>query len=461
MKKGVLVVLLSILFVLTACTQGTEQNNNESATPNQEGAQSDKTIVTYWTADRHDQDFMQAVIDQFNKENTDNIEVQMRVFSENYAQSVDLAFSSNQAPDILRTSPTVMKPFYEKGYLEPLDDYASNELKEKFASSMIENNNQFDGKIYSFPNYGYTKRLIYNVDLFEKAGIESPPKTLDEMVEVAKKLTEAGKDQNAYGFAANFKNPVSALERSTFAIAQLSGIPGDGYDFATGEYDFSGYKPILEAYRQMAQDGSMLPGVEALDIDPLRAQFAEGNIGMYLSVSAEISVFENQFPAKIRWAAALPPTVDGNYEGAMDLGNAGSWLSLTSKSENKEAAWKFIEYMYNDSVLTQYHEEGLGLSIVGSVLENADIPDVENVEGFLPTKYDALMPVPPVHSVQGRSYQDAFVAYMLTGGNLDEIINDLNSRYNAGLQQAVKSGSVELEIDPDFSYKDQQGMFVK
>lgn len=39
----------------------------------------------------------------------------------------------------------------------------------------------------------------------------------------------------------------------------------------------------------------MLPGVESLDIDPLRAQFAEGKIGMYMSYSSEPGVYKNQF----------------------------------------------------------------------------------------------------------------------------------------------------------------------
>ena len=51
----------------------------------------------------------------------------------------------------------------------------------------------------------------------------------------------------------------------------------------------------------------MLPGVESLDIDPLRAQFAAGKIGMYFNHSGEPAVYQSQFPTKVNWSAALPP----------------------------------------------------------------------------------------------------------------------------------------------------------
>ena len=139
----------------------------------------------------------------------------------------------------------------------------------------------------------------------------------------------------------------------------------------------------------------MLPGVESLDIDPLRAQFAEGKIGMYLSYSAEPGVYSSQFPAKIKWAAALAPTIDGEIRGASGFANSGQWLAISSQSKNKDAAWKFLEYMYSDEVLQTYHERGLGLSAVPSIAAKAKAPELDGVEGFLLTKYDALWPVPP------------------------------------------------------------------
>lgn len=60
-------------------------------------------------------------------------------------------------------------------------------MNQKFGSLMIDNVNRFDGKVYSLPNTGLTMRLVYNKDIFTKAGIQNPPVSLQEMVDDAKK----------------------------------------------------------------------------------------------------------------------------------------------------------------------------------------------------------------------------------------------------------------------------------
>lgn len=471
-KKRLSVLIIALLAALLAACgdntsggSGTSGSSGSSASSqSSEGSSAapagEKIKLTYWTFDRHDADFIKEVVDEYNATNTDNIEVVVTSMAENYAQSVDIAFSTNQSPDILRPNQDTTIPFVRKGYLEPLDDYLTDEMKQKFAPTIQDQVNLFDGKIYSLPNFGYTLRLVYNVELFEKAGITEPPSSLAELVEAAKKITEVGKADGQYGFALNFKSPKSALDRSGREILQLSGYDGFGFDHKTGQFDFAPYAPVIEAFRQMREDGSMLPGVESLDIDPLRAQFAEGKIGMYLSYSAEPGVYSSQFPAKIKWAAALAPTIDGEIRGASGFANSGQWLAISSQSKNKDAAWKFLEYMYSDEVLQTYHERGLGLSAVPSVAAKAKAPELDGVEGFLLTKYDALWPVPPAVTIEGLNYGDAFMKYILVGGDLNAIIEDLNTRYNAALDKAIAAGEVTVTPDPGFDPMKLQGTML-
>lgn len=455
MKKTALIVMSVLLAIgLTACGSATNEESKSTA----EAAQpAEKTKITYWTLDRHDADYIKEVIDKYNSTNTDNIEVELVVKADDYAQALDLAFSAAQAPDVFRVKEGSIQTYYKKGYMEPLDGYLTEEQKKKFP--VMPNLNQFDGKMYSLPNYGNTMRLVYNKDLFEKAGIEKPPTTLAEMVEDAKLLTEAGKETGAYGFALPFKNAGSAWNRSARVIAELSGYGGFGYNFQTARYDFSGFKEIAKAYKQMRDDGSTLPGMEALDIDPLRAQFAEGKIGMYLSYSSEPGVYKNQFPAKINWAAAPAPTIDGTIKGASGF-LGGQWLAINKDSKNKDAAWKFISYMYGDDILQPYHEKGYGISMVPSIISKVKTPEINGIEGFLPNKYDGVWPIHPTINVQGVKSEDAFWKYILEGGDLDEIVADLNKRYNEALDKAVADGEVKVTPDPDFDPAKMQGTFA-
>lgn len=456
-KIGTVVLSVFLAVALAACGSANNKQTGAESGASNKPAESDaasapagkekKTKIVYWTGDRHDMDYIKEVVQAFNESNPDNIEVEMVVKTDDYNQAIDLAFASGQAPDVLRVKENTIQPYVTKGYLAPIDDLMTAQMKQQFP--LIQDFNQIDGKVYSLPNYGSTLRLVYNKELFEKAGIAAPPKSLTEMVDAAKKITAVGKADGAYGFALNFKSPESALGRSARVIAEVSGFGGFGYDFKTARFDFSGFKDIIGAYKQMYDDGSTLPGMESLDIDPLRAQFAEGKIGMYISFSSEPGVYKNQFPAKIDWAAAPVPTIDGTIKGASSF-LGGQWLAINSSSKNQEAAWKFMAYMYADHILKAYHEKGFGISMVPSVAAVASKPDINGIEGFLPTENDRTWPLAPTVTVEGIKHSDAFFKYMLGEGDLDAIIKDLNIRYNAALDKAIASGEAKAEPNPNF-----------
>ncbi|RXZ81050.1 sugar ABC transporter substrate-binding protein [Paenibacillaceae bacterium] len=448
---------LSLMIVLAACSGGNNggQNAEPPAKPVEKTSPAtskpvEKKTISYWTDDRHDQEYLKELIAEFNASNPDNIEVELTVLSENFNQSVDIAFSGNQAPDLLRIKSANTGTFVKKGYLEPIDAFLTDELKSKFGSLFIDEVNRFGGKLYSLPNTGNTLRLVYNRDLLEKAGITAPPASMQDLVDAAKKITEAGKAEGIYGFALNFKNPKGAFDRSVREILSLSGQQGLGFDIKTGKFDFAPYAEAIGYFKQIWDDGSMLPGVESLDIDPLRAQFAAGKIGMYMSFSTEPGVYKDQFPTEINWAGALAPTLDGQIKGSSEIVSAGTWISISASSKHKEAAWKFMEYMYRDEAMVTYHENGFGISVVPSIAEKAKQPDINGMEGFLVGEHDSMWPVSPSVTPEGANYGDIFFKYMIDGGDLDAIVQDLNARYNVALEKAVEKGEVTAVPDPNF-----------
>ncbi|UQZ34010.1 ABC transporter substrate-binding protein [Paenibacillus sp. PK3_47] len=443
---------------LAACS-----SSEPSAEAEEGNAAAGQTKLVYWTIDRHDSDFIEQKISEYEGLNPD-IDIELKVMAENYGQSVDIAFSSKQAPDIFRVDTNTVPTWVKKGYLESFDDYISPEMKSRFENVLINEKNMVDGKIYTLPNIGQFWRLIYNVDLFEKAGITEPPTTLAEMIEDAKKITAAGKDSGAYGFAGNFKSG-SGFERVAYPITTLSKAVGtEGFNFQTGQFDFGMYKEVAEALRQIKVDGSMMPGSESLDIDPLRAQFAQGKIGMYFNHSVEPSVYDSQFPTEVRWAAALPPTVDGQRNGVSQV-ISGSYLAMSKDSEHKEEAWKFIEWMYSDEVQTAYQEGGYGVSVIPSVAAAAKAPAIPGIEGFLPTQYDGIYPATPLIISEGRlegtNRADIFNRYIFAGGDLDKEIEDLNTRYNAALEKAIAAGDTTIEAQSDFDAASLQGSLAQ
>lgn len=134
MKKVLIAVLgLSMLIAgLAACSSGANERDNDAGGNNQSQA-TETTKLQYWTGGRHDADYIKSMIDKFNETNTKNIEVEMTIMAENYAQSLDLAFVSEQAPDVMALGDLV--DLHNKGYVEPLDQFLTPEFKERFGEN--------------------------------------------------------------------------------------------------------------------------------------------------------------------------------------------------------------------------------------------------------------------------------------------------------------------------------------
>ena len=417
----------------------------------------EKSKVVVWTHARHDYDYMKSVVDNYNATNTDNIEIELEVFTDNFVQAVELAYDTGGAPDVM-TNPGLLDRLYPSGKLEPLNDYLTEEDYEYFGkSSFVETVNMFDGKIYSTPATGTSIRLFYNQDIFDKAGITEVPKTLDDVVTAAKTITEKLKGDGVYGFAINLKNPASALSRSADPIVMMNGSCNYNYD--TAQFDYTEYKPVLAAFKEIFDSGAAFPGCDQLDIDPLRTQFAAGKIGMYFSYThAEPGVYANQFPTTENWNCTELPTVDGTIRGSQGNG-AGTWWMMNSQSKVKEAAWKVIRMFTSKEVLIPYHEQGLGLCVIDSVIKEAKQPEVIAKMPYInmqPT--DKTWPSKPSgFTLEGEDYYSMFAGYILGNpkySDIDSIISDLNTRYNEAYQKGITDGTSKLLQFPGFDPAD-------
>ena len=77
---------------------------------------------------------------------------------------------------------------------------------------------------------------------------------------------------------------------------------------------------------------------------------------MYINHSGEPGVYKDQFPTKENWAAAPVPTNDGTIKGASQV-IGGSYIGINADSANKEAAWKFMEYVYSTDLQSEYYKK--------------------------------------------------------------------------------------------------------
>ena len=415
--------------------------------------QEDKITITYWNTNRHDQEYMAPLIEEFNNTNTDNIYIDYQIYAENYAQMLDLSFSTDSAPDVFQISNDGLATIVEKGYALDVTPFMTDEYKERFGEgAFVEGINMIDGKIYSLPYAASAVRLFYNQDIFDRVGIEAPPASLEELVADAKLITEQLSGEGIYGIAGNYKSSAAIL-RTIDPVVMVSGGTRCGFDYKNGKYDFTSYKPILEAFREMYEGGYAFPGSEALDIDPLRTQFAAGKIGMYMSLShAEPGVYASQFPTDINWSCAYIPAAGGVIKGKQQLWTGGYSFAVNVNTAHPEEAWKVMEFLHSDEVMSGYYTAGLGTVMIPTAVEKAETPEsVKKMPALELTDNDRNYPaLPNGLKVEGKDYASVFVEVIFGMTDADKAIADLNKRYNEAYDKMVESGTARI-VYPDFT----------
>ena len=140
----------------------------------------------------------QTIIDKFNEEYPNvTINYQSVAFGEAQNKFKTAAKSGKGAPDILRAEVAWTPEFASLGYLYQLDGTAA--LENNFLETPL-SSNVYEDKTYGVPQVTDTLGLMYNKELFEKAGLdpEAPPTTWEEVAEAAEALKSKAKVDGIY-----------------------------------------------------------------------------------------------------------------------------------------------------------------------------------------------------------------------------------------------------------------------
>jgi len=136
-------------------------------------------------------EWFEKTIADWNDSHEQKIEL-VYVPNSEYINGTKLAtsFASGTGPDIFIISPGDFLRYYNGGVLHDLTPFIDEAARKDFAESVIANR-MVDGKIYGIPMEVEPMAMYYSVKAFEEAGLNENdvPKTWEELLEVAKKLT--------------------------------------------------------------------------------------------------------------------------------------------------------------------------------------------------------------------------------------------------------------------------------
>ncbi|OON95340.1 MAG: hypothetical protein ATN31_11065, partial [Candidatus Epulonipiscioides saccharophilum] len=307
-------------------------------------------IIFTWAAEAGGE-ILEQIITDFEAENP-NIKVELVTlpFGEVRTQAV-AGQLSRSIPDIIAMNPPWTREFYDLNMLAPLDDFMLNDEtfdKEAYFPTVLE---KIEGSTYLVPVNSLAFYLYCNNTMFEAAGLELP-KNWDDILTAAKTLTSV--PDNQYGITLTMSEQ-EAANGSILSIYPLL-YANNGRTFIDGKFtvETEEMREVLTLLEQIRKDESMLPGVTSRGEIPNVELFANGNVGMLIANDASYLTVLDRNP-ELDFSVIPIPTKDGT--GEPELRHHGWDVAISSTSEHKEEAWKFISYMTSQKNMTAMCED--------------------------------------------------------------------------------------------------------
>jgi len=342
-----LFALGTTVLLAAGCTPAPKEN--KIADP---GTQVSGTVELWHFFTEREAAAIDAVVKDFEASHP-NIKVTIKSGQDD--SKVTQAIGAGNGPDVgLSYSTDIVGKFCSSGAWVDLTPYIKRDNVDlNQLNATTRQYTEFGGKRCAMPFLADAYGIYYNKDLFAKAGIAGPPKTLDELAEDAKKLTVKNPDGSlkTVGFLPLFDFYENAAAHLAPAVGAKWLTP-DGKSAIAGD---PSWKTLLTWQKNLIDwyGYDNLQKFRAGLGDEFSADnaFQKGQVAINVDAEYRLAFLKDQAPNLKYGVAPLPTTDPARYGGGYVTGNI---LGISKNAKNPEAAWELIKYLTtNDAAITK------------------------------------------------------------------------------------------------------------
>lgn len=324
--KKILAILLSAVLGLAACTALAES----SETP---------VTINFWhhysAQSAENETLMNDLIPKFESENPG---IKVNAVSHEWAELHDkilVSASSQSLPDVARLDIAWLPEFQQMGVLVALDQEMPDfsEVAGTLLDSALSTAN-IGGSYYALPLNTNSKILFYNTAMLEAAGVEVPT-TMDEWVEAVRKLS--GTNANGQQIWGWNEPALSGWNICPFIWSFGGSLTNEEQTVATGYINSPETVKAVETFAMLVQEGA-LTGFNSGDI-PMTDGFGTGRYAMMLEGPLKTAELAGAYP-DVAYGTAYMPAGEGGSISVL----GGEDIAMFNTA-NREAAWKFMQFM--------------------------------------------------------------------------------------------------------------------
>ncbi|WP_062211132.1 sugar ABC transporter substrate-binding protein [Streptomyces sp. NBRC 109706] len=329
-------------------------------------------------------DIWNEIIDAFEDEHPD-IEVEyVGVPIADVQSKYDAAIQGGSGlPDVGGVSTSYLANLVAQGALDPLDErLAESSLADELAPNMLQSVRSTVGggdELFSVPTSANQGVLWYRTDLFAEAGLE-PPTTWDNFFTAAEALTDRG--NNAFGFT--LRGGEGSIAQALDMMYAQSGIDS----FWNGDETTVNDPANVEALeRYVGLYGAATPEADLnSDFTNMVATFTGGSVGMLQHNLGSYGDHTAAFGEGV--VDGLPMPTDEEGGNHTFVSNPVDGLGLFRSSDNKAAAWEFIEFAASHAMNSRWNESAGQIPANTEVMNDPWIAQAPPTQAAVEALYD-------------------------------------------------------------------------
>lgn len=414
----------------------TEAQPEEPGEPEEPAGEAVTVEVWFHSGKGEERDVLDAQVTDFNAMQ-DEVFIDAVILPEgSYNDQVNAAALAGDLPCLLDFDGPFLYNYAWSGYLTPIDQYVSDDLKADFLPSII-NQGTYGGNLYSLGSFDSGLAIWGNKAYLEEAGVRIPTGIddawdMEEFMDALDKLMAL--DQTEY--AIDFKLNYGAGEWQPYGFSPIVQSFGgdliDRSDYQSADGVLNGPEAVaaMEWFQSLFEDGYAIPA-------------PAGDDDFYGSKIAALS-----YVGHWMWGPHSEGLGDDvvllpmpNFGGEAVTG-MGSWnWGITSSCENPDAAWKFLQYLVEPDQILRMTDANGAVPARKSAVEQSDLFGeggplnifVQQLEGGVALE----RPVTPAYPVISAAFDEA-ARNIITGadvqGELDKAVEkiDLDIEDNQG-----------------------------
>ncbi|GIP41398.1 ABC transporter substrate-binding protein [Paenibacillus sp. J31TS4] len=245
------------------------------------------------------------------------------------------AVAAKEVPAVTNVEVASIPNFGEGGIFMDLNPYIKRDKMDvnDFSQGMLKAY-AYNNKQYGLPLIVSANVFIYNKTMFDKEGIK-PPQTWEEIEPFAQKLTKKeGSNVSRYAFSV----PGWDMWYAETWMRNGGGTPLT--DDNKSGVDQPNSVKFMKKFREWMDKGYLQMGYGKGASDTMRQMFFDEKVGMVMHTSALIKWYMEN--AKFEIGVLFPP---GDQKRISHIGGAGIAVMDMVPQNQKEAAWKFVEFM--------------------------------------------------------------------------------------------------------------------